>query len=202
MDPHTPNPFYNRQPYTGPAPSSYDQSEHLKIVAVAGLLLAVLVPPIGIVVAVFVLIKHRDQLNQRIGIVSILVGALLSMIYGFFLIPAFLNYLSTQAAEQDSRAKSHVVELQKGVGMYRLRNGNYPATSQMQDDAWVIKNINADSDTLTYYTSTSIITYRATPDGCEGNPDKPCTGFVYTLKLSTGTKELQSVPFTPATDSD
>lgn len=202
MDPHTPNPFHNRQPYTGPVPSSYDQSEHLKIVTVAGLLLAVLMPPIGIVVAIFVLIKHRDQLNQRIGIVSILVGALLSMIYGFFLIPTFLNYLSTQAAEQDSRAKSHAVELQKGVGIYRLRNGSYPTTSQMQDDKWLTSNITTNSDTLTYYTSTSIISYRATPDGCKGNSEKPCTGFVYNLKLSTGTKELRSVPYTPATDSD
>lgn len=197
MDPNTPNSFHP-QSYRYDAPG-YGQDESLQLRVIIGLVLAFVVPPVGIILGLRALKRGTSGANETLSRASIVLGGVMTIVFGILLAIGISNYLRAQTAARDARTQSASIELQSAVITYRLGHGSYPTTAQMQDSSWSSTNLTTGHDDLF---ASDTIHYRATPEGCNGTEAHTCTGFIITLDLSTGSKELKSVPYTRATDDD
>jgi len=155
-------------------------------IAVIGLILAIILPPIGVVVSFIAKSKAKTTGTKSIlAVVGIIIGSILSLVILIIFIFGFLSGTQMAVKEKayDNERRIDVKFLGNSVKQYVQQTGKFPETL---DDLKDVQGINQeDLEAAIIDPKGFSYSYGPTPAGCT-NEAKTCTGYQVYAVSSTG----------------
>ncbi len=192
----------NSIPPQGSAHPSPPQT--MSVMAIVGLVLAFVVPVVGIIVSAIALAKigKNGQKGRGLAIAGLVIG-LINTVVGIILLIALVgaSFSGVQQKARDTERRTDINALHTQVEAYYAQNGMYPTLFNMNDTSFRNKDLkgienDAFSDPKSPQTnqftdkpSTTSLEYAYTvkPDGCD-NISKMCTSYTLLANLEGETE--------------
>jgi len=191
-----PQPAYG-QPAYGQQPAVASNSNGL---AIAGLITAFLVAPVGLVLSIIALKKSNGNSGAKtMGIIGIIVSGLGILVSGLLFLLVLGSMGSLQHHAKDTKYQTDLNSLQSQLEASYASTGSYPSLSQLNDANWRTTNMHGlDVSALSPNSSvlqlvsgeptTDSYAYNTTPAGCDGSAASPCKSYILEAVDSSGQK--------------
>lgn len=159
-----------------PIPGAAPQSDKTNGLAIAGLVLAFIIPLIGFVLSIVGLnqINKRGEKGKGLAIAGIVVSSIFMLISVFILLSAFMAVPKLQEKARDTEAKTDINYLHSSLEAFYNENTYYPSSlNELQV---------TDREALKPSSPTGSYDYKPGPSGCT-----KCQTYTLSTKLEDGT---------------
>lgn len=187
-----------------PAATSSSAEKPSNGLAIAALILAFLAAPVGLILSIIALAKHRPGTSKGLAIAALIVSILTIVIGSILVFITLVAYQGIQQRAKDQTVTANANSISISLEAYAAKSVtydadynvhySYPSSAQLKDSAWVKSNLTGLSTTVADALASGgdTYTYKAAPDGCANTDASPCTSYEITYRLSTGTKTVSS----------
>lgn len=180
----------------GQQPGGQSQSNALPII---GLVLSFLFAPVGLIVSIIALKKHKDGAGKVMSIIGIVVSALGIIFVGLGILMALMATPALQKSAKGVKERTDLANLQSHLeASYSENNGaTYPSLAQLNDESWRsarmsglnVVEMSPNSSVLQLVSgepTENSYAYNPLPANCDASPANPCKSYTLSAKLPIG----------------
>lgn len=222
MDPSQPNaqppvpPSYPSQPpqpsagspvsLAAPGNPSTPTTGGTNVLSVVGLVMAFIVPPIGLLLSITGLIQSKKRGQSKVlAIIGTAVSGVSIFIFGVMMLLIVTSFTGIQAKARDTERQTDIKALYGQVEAYYVQNNKYPTLSDLNDPTWRTANLKGLASEAFRDPQGSTSSLESSPrkgsyayvasakDGSQcDNTAKDCTDYTLTAILENGAPYTKS----------
>lgn len=167
--------------------------------AIIGLIFSFLFAPIGLIISIIALKKHKDGASKVMSIIGIVVSALGILFAALAILLMFTATPALQQSAKSAKERTDIMNLQAHLeSAYADNNGaSYPTLTQLNDENWRtthMAGLNAESlspnssvlQLVAGNPTEDSYAYNPSPANCDASQANPCKSYILKAKLPDG----------------